>query len=119
MNKIHPILLSSLILTASAPGLAEDTFKPFLLRLRVCTLEFVLPSDFEVIDYRTGGGGPFYGRRSEIEEFEGSGRGTTRTPKLVKGVLQVNDVVRDLPIPVFDRTTKRFVFETASEPKHD
>lgn len=101
-------------------ALAEEAFKPFELLFPVYMkgdalprpgprLQVLFPSDFEVIDLRTGNGGPFYGRREEIEELR-----RTPEPKLAKGVFQIMDVVRVRPGEprLFDRTAGLFLLET-------
>jgi hypothetical protein len=102
-------------------GLAQDGFRPFELSFWVYgkpgqlpkpspKLQVLLPSDFEVVDFRTGNGGPFYGRREEIDDLQHQ----VREPQLVKGVFQIMDIVRVQPreAPLFDRSTNRFLFET-------
>jgi hypothetical protein len=122
-SKVQPALVAVLIGLQCAVGFAEETFKPFQLSFWVRhqpghlpkpspTLEVHFPADFEVVNFRTGNGGPFYGRRQEIDELQ---RAVDGKPKLLKGVFQVMDILRIEPgkaPPLFDRTTNRFLLET-------
>lgn len=102
-------------------ALAQESFKPFQLSFPVYMkddalprpgprLQVQFPSDFEMVDYRTGNGGPFFGRREEIEAL----RRAIGEPKLTKGVFQIMDPVPagTTGIRLFDRATNRFLVET-------
>lgn len=115
-------LAAFLVLGFALAALAEEAFKPFEFSFPVFMagsalpkpgprLQVMFPSDFETIDYRTGNGGPFYGRREEIEALR---RAVAEPPKLVKGVFQIRDPVSAQAAGrrVFDRTRNLFEAET-------
>jgi len=115
------LFVALLVAAQCGAALAEEAFKPFEFSFPVYMeraalpkpgprLQVMFPSDFEVVDYRTGNGGPFFGRREEIEAL----RRQVGEPKLAKGVFQIMDVVRARPgeMRVFDRAANRFAVET-------
>jgi len=120
--RAHAIfLVAFLAYPAMSPAVAEETFKEFEvtfwikdkanpLPIRSPKLQFLFPADFEVVNFRTGNGGPFYGTRQEIDQVQ------REDYQLKRGVFQFRDVIRG-PSPeglLFDRSTNRFLFETKS-----
>jgi hypothetical protein len=110
-----------LVYPAMSPALAEETFKEFEvtfwvrdkanpLPIRSPKLQFLFPADFEVVNFRTANGGPFYGTRKEIDQVQ------REDYRLERGVFQFRDVIRGPSPegPLFDRSTNRFLFETKS-----